>query len=505
MKKNNIKCSLAFLGLATSLTLTGCGAKEEPKMEQESIVGLEEALSDDTAFIYVKDAAKEVIREIKDKRYEYEAYQSILGERLNTVRIDVVKNLDKDNYYLEFLTEDGSSFYSVRMENLEEICSSLSWLNYTKCNSINLLNCDDAEILNIFPNKEKITSLYFKNCSIEDIDGVQTFPNLQDLSIENCMNITSLQPLSNLNNLENLAVIGTNIVDVTPIKNLNNLKYLDLRYNFISDIEPLYHLENLETINLHGNEIRDEEAFKPFVERGLITDYSEALEIATNREYDNRLYDLLITEESRIDEEEFETIVIHKLDNKDAYYICIIDNGKVVSYGLIDNLNDDVYLYNHSYKKITIENCPDLRVLKNFKKPEEVTKITCISNDNSSLDGIERFTNLEIFHSDTCINLTNLDALQQLNNLQSIIIRGSRISNLSALSNLTNLRELVLINNYISDISPIVDLPSLEYFDVTGNYIIDSTKVTELEENGIDTNESANRQSSWFKRKVKEF
>ena len=69
-------------------------------------------------------------------------------------------------------------------------------------------------------------------------------------------------------------------------------------------------------------------------------------------------------------------------------------------------------------------------------------------------------------------NISDISALANLTNLQTLNLSGNSISDIGALANLTNLTELNLSGNNISDISALGNLPNLQTLDLSGNGII---------------------------------
>lgn len=112
---------------------------------------------------------------------------------------------------------------------------------------------------------------------VNSLEGIQSFVNLEELSIninntisnltpiKNLINlkkinitgstISDISPLTNLLNLESLLISDANIYDLTPINNLVNLKELTLTGNNATDITPLKNLVNLETLMISDNNI----------------------------------------------------------------------------------------------------------------------------------------------------------------------------------------------------------------------------------------------------------
>lgn len=69
--------------------------------------------------------------------------------------------------------------------------------------------------------------------------------------------LSGLDTLLTLPNLESLILQGRDIKDLSVLANLTQLKTLNVRCNFIEDLSPLAHLTQLESLVLGGNRITD--------------------------------------------------------------------------------------------------------------------------------------------------------------------------------------------------------------------------------------------------------
>jgi internalin A len=80
--------------------------------------------------------------------------------------------------------------------------------------------------------------------------------NLTILDLSNS-EISDLQPLTGLKNLEGIMLNENKIIDLKPLEELGNLQLLDLSNNQISDLKPLTTLSHLELLLLNSNKISD--------------------------------------------------------------------------------------------------------------------------------------------------------------------------------------------------------------------------------------------------------
>jgi Leucine-rich repeat (LRR) protein len=95
-----------------------------------------------------------------------------------------------------------------------------------------------------------------------------------------------------------------------------------------------------------------------------------------------------------------------------------------------------------SYKNLTnlegIENLSNLQILY------------CDYNQLTSLEGIENLINLQILYCDYN-QLTSLEGIENLSNLETLSCRNNRLTNLEGIENLINLKILYCYNNNFSN------------------------------------------------------
>ena len=133
----------------------------------------------------------------------------------------------------------------------------------------------DNDKKTITVNVDEVTSLsIFKN-GIKSLDGIEQFPNLTTLSINNgqavggatdddvhtesMCKLEGLDKLSQLTKLTDLSLwyCQINDSDMQYFEKLTNLTKLDLSYNEISDVSKLTDLTKINYLILTGNKIFD--------------------------------------------------------------------------------------------------------------------------------------------------------------------------------------------------------------------------------------------------------
>ena len=99
----------------------------------------------------------------------------------------------------------------------------------------------------------------YESRNVSDFSGLSGLFNASDIRLNRLGNL-DLAPLADLDNLEQLELIGNGLTDVSTIENLRYLTRLNLRSNLISDLSPLAGARRLESLELDDNNIVSIEA-----------------------------------------------------------------------------------------------------------------------------------------------------------------------------------------------------------------------------------------------------
>jgi Leucine-rich repeat (LRR) protein len=103
---------------------------------------------------------------------------------------------------------------------------------------------------------QALTSLRVDNGNISDINGLEYLTNLEWLRLF-YNNIIDIGPLAGLVNLDTLFLGENQINDISSLAGLTTLSVLDLPHNQITDIKPLDGHTNLVELNLFSNQIQN--------------------------------------------------------------------------------------------------------------------------------------------------------------------------------------------------------------------------------------------------------
>jgi len=101
-----------------------------------------------------------------------------------------------------------------------------------------------------------ITVLDATGKNVKELLGIENLVNLKSLNLEK-NSISNIEPLGQLNNLEELCLDNNDIKDISALENITSIKNLSLSSNRIDDISDLKNLSNLEKLNLADNGIMD--------------------------------------------------------------------------------------------------------------------------------------------------------------------------------------------------------------------------------------------------------
>lgn len=351
--------------------------------------------------------------------------------------------------HIEFFDPEYGEFPALESNVLEALS------NYTELESItiNINNyvLKDISSLRIF-KKLKTFDIEDGRC---DIDDLSVFSELKDLEVINFHGpkITDLSPLKDLLKLKSFGIYGSCIADISPLSNLEFLEILSLNQANIKDITPITHLKNLKSLVLNKNEISD---------ISILSNHSNLiqLDLSANKIEDvsalkhlNNLTNIGLSH-NKIKE-------VSALKGKENLNYLNIQNNQIND---ISFLNDCIKL-----NWLIISDNP----IQKIKPITELTELkTLQANNIKAIDlGKDIFqADLHYLHLADC-NISDIQFLKNLKNLQVLNLNDNRISDVSVLSNFPQLRNVLLKNNNVEKPLP---LPVSFYYilqelDLRGN------------------------------------
>ncbi|CAF0870408.1 unnamed protein product [Rotaria sordida] len=116
-------------------------------------------------------------------------------------------------------------------------------------NKLSLIRSD--EVLKL----SQLKTLDISDCSIENLDFINTLSSITDLRACHCYLKTLPNQFRNLRYLIDLDLSNNELINITSLKNLPSLRILRLANNHIQDIQILSSLIHLNELDLNNNQI----------------------------------------------------------------------------------------------------------------------------------------------------------------------------------------------------------------------------------------------------------
>ena len=89
--------------------------------------------------------------------------------------------------------------------------------------------------------------------SLEDLEGIQSLENLEELTVRFCPELRDASAAFSLPQLRSLDLSDSAVDSIRGVQNLRSLEQLCLRSTAVSDLRPVLELEALETLELSAN------------------------------------------------------------------------------------------------------------------------------------------------------------------------------------------------------------------------------------------------------------
>ena len=247
--------------------------------------------------------------------------------------------------------------------------------------------------------------------------------------------IESLEDISHMVNLRELALYNQNISDLTPLKELTYLETLGLGSNYIADISPLQELVGLRTLNISDNELKNDDLQVvrelPFLERLDIgaTRITSIYEIR-----DINLKQLSVAENLMADFDGLEEIIsLESLTASGVNYM--ITKEAVLKISTLINLKELWIVGGDGFDLSLLSDMTELQTLDLVGNKEfdlnrlnnpSLTNIRLDFVDALDLSGIEKCINLQ-YLSVRYSNCTDLSPLLQLPYIEELTVDSSQL------------------------------------------------------------------------------
>jgi internalin A len=268
-------------------------------------------------------------------------------------------------------------------------------------------------------------------------------------------NITEIDALAKLSNLEELDLSNNRITKIYPLENLIALKSLNLSYNDISEIDTLQFLKELKILNLSSNQIQ---------QIGVLGELQNLEEVYLESNRIKELFGLHMHNQLRVLRVgNNELTNLSGLDEKPALRILSINNNQISFIHELDRYTrlEELNIANNPIYDIHALGPLGLLIKLRFLNISGLFSLEYGGGMRAAAASAEPNTE----------ETPQLFYLQPLTGLQELHIRSSRISDVSFLKDLTFLKILDCEGNLIKDISPIANLIHLRDLNLNYNQI----------------------------------
>ncbi|CAL6093126.1 Conserved_hypothetical protein [Hexamita inflata] len=400
--------------------------------------------------------------------------------------------LDEYNSYMAIKYKNRVQNGELKIINTKKL-TNLQFLSEFKIHKLELRKC-----YNIIPvlKSSTIKDMSVRNSMVQNVDGFW-LENLENLNVsenkqlENCsferfkklkqldISETNRSDISNLKLplLRILTLRRNKAIDLSSLHCLENLEELDLSYNITVYINPLQHLKQLQILKLSYCNLKSVQTLEP------LTNLVE-LDVSGNKNIDLQLLKYLVnlkklniskTKTYKIDD-------LQPLNNLEELNISYneIANINVLKYFLnLSNLNlTETKIQNieilqfEQLKEFNISNYPEID-FQPVQKMVLLQKLSLCGNMLENISFLEGLINLEHLNLFNNENLADITPLQYLVNLTNLDISLCEINNFSSLQTLVNLEVLDITGNKINNIQHLKDLVKLTSLNISLNSVQD--------------------------------
>ncbi|MEM9156506.1 MAG: leucine-rich repeat domain-containing protein [Cyanobacteria bacterium P01_F01_bin.33] len=292
-----------------------------------------------------------------------------------------------------------------------------------------------------------------------------TFLNASD------RNVTSLQGIENLINLNSLFLFNNDIEDLTPLAGLTELEELGLFGNIVSDLSPISSLPNLEILDIRSNQvssISDLSSLPKLRElelgRNPLTNFTSLGSLAQ--------LEILNLSISEIDD-------LSILSPLTSLTELNLDFTEISSYAPLSNLDNLEVL---SIQRA--ENLEDISFLSSLNSLRELNLRDNAIRDLAPLTPLTALTKLELESN----AIADISALTNLTQLEELNLANNPVTNIDALENLVNLSIVDLEGDRVTDLQPLIDNPGLGAGDAVNIRFnpVEATAIATLTGNGVE-------------------
>lgn len=300
------------------------------------------------------------------------------------------------------------------------------------------LGKSDTDII-YYGDLKRITELYlcgrqsYRNWDDHFVYGKNQFMSGEEYADDTLYNtrgeISSLEDIGHMENLQVLTLYNQNISDLTPLKNLEFLTDLGLGNNSIREISALEGLIHLQRLDLSGNLITNDE-----LELIAKIPYLESLDLG----------DTKVTS-------------LKNIEDLPLIYLSVYGDRMTNLEGLEKMTSLEHLITNGVNQGISLDGMKRIAGLFNL------TELNIMGSDDFELSLLSGLTNLRILDLCSC-QIGSLEGLE-LMNLEELRADGISQLNLTGIEKNVKLSRLSLRDSGVLDFKPLKKLEYLQYFN----------------------------------------
>ncbi|GEM50146.1 NACHT domain-containing protein [Deinococcus cellulosilyticus] len=430
-------------------------------------------------FHEIKESYKEIVFPLDQSDisefFRYPTLTEVIDILLENDELDILKSIIHS-------LEPGMSLYTRFWDKYLDIfldlikkCNQIAIYGYIDFDKFKNTNLRNISALGIYHMRDQ-----------QDIDGIDVFPALKKLTIQNVGGLIDIKGIGKLASLEYLGLRELDkIVDINCSPKLQNIKSLSMtRLTNLKKIDSFMDFSKLELLRIHScyslenfDFIRECVALK-YLDIGFLPEAANGILNIVNKDIHGLSLGLHI--------QKLDSLTMSKFLNLRDLYIYLetgSDFGFIENYTLLESMTlsgstqdviDNLNINSDKFKVLRLSDFKDIRNI-NVTKPGN--KLQDLSLDRieelMSIDFVGQFQDILSMTLSSLPKLKYLPVLKRFPSLSSLYISGlNNIENIEFLSDSTSLEELFIVDcNLIVDlvyVSAVSHLQRIEISNVKG-------------------------------------
>ncbi len=341
---------------------------------------------------------------------------------------------------------------STLVNNLDALIYSMSLQN---------LDISHTKVYNLEPlsNLSQIRSLNFSLTSIDDLSPIQNFKQIVELRMQNTM-VYDLSPLKNLQSLDFIYFDNSPVSDLEDLRNLSGLRIVSANSTMINNLEPLVDLSKLNVLYCDNTEIS---SLKPLNGKEKLSKiYCDNTLLGKNKALDFMIQNPNV-------------LVVYESQKLKKWFLNLSDEWKqifkkyVPGIDLKDPTKEDLHQV-AGISEMDLSSYSQLTSIDPLYQIQNLQKLNISQTNVGSLQALFELRDLIYLDISKTI-VESLAPLENNNSLQYLDISNTKVSGLQALREMFSLRKLNIENTPINNLEAIKSLNGLNLINADGTDI----------------------------------